>query len=123
MKVLNWIWSALKKAGRWLLDNPIAIAGAVGAAVGAWFMWKSNQNKIASLEDAAAVAALKRKIAADEAKAEILEKKADAAEPEVTALKNEIAASKRRVVEIHEGEKLENKSDEEIADIFSRSRL
>jgi hypothetical protein len=41
----------------------------------------------------------------------------------VAALDAKIAAAKRRVVEIHEGEKLEGKSDEDIARMLSAANL
>jgi hypothetical protein len=123
MSVLRWIWTALKRAWGWLLDNPVALAALAGGIVGAWFMWKRSTNKIASLEDAVAIGATKRKIAKHEARAEVLERAADAKEPEVVELKKNIAESKRRVLEINEGKRLERLTDDEVAKLFSESGL
>lgn len=117
------VWGWIKAAGRWLADNPIAIAGMVGAVVGAWFMWKRSTNKIASLEDAVAVAATKAKVAKAEGRASALEDQADEVGEEREELKRSIAESKRRVAEIHEGKSLEGKSDEEIAQLFTMADL
>ena len=107
----------------WLKENPLALAGMVGAVVGAWFMWKSTKNRVKTLEEAVEVQANKRKIAAKEAEARALEEKADAAEPRVKALKTEIAASKRRVIELANEPSVEGMDDEEVAELFSRSGL
>ena len=123
MAALRWIWAALKRAGAWLRDNPIALAASIGSIVGAYFMWKSRKNKIDSLEDALAVQATKTKIAKAEAKAEQLEASAAAREPEIVALEREIIESKKRVLEIHEKSSLKDKTDSEIADMFSKSGL
>lgn len=122
-KALVWIWSKIRAAAVWLWENPVALAGLAGTALGAWLMWKSKKNQIATLEDAATVQALRGKIAKDEARAELLEKQAESKEPEAERLKVEIAESKRRVLEIHQGEKLETLSDDEIAKKFSESGL
>lgn len=117
------LWDALNRAAKWLWENPIALGLMIGGVIGAWFVWKSKKNQIASLEDAVAVEATRRKIAKSEARAELLEKSAAAREPEVQALKEEIATSKRRVLELRMGSDLSELSDAEVARIFTESGL
>lgn len=119
----RWVWGRVVALGRWLKENPLALASMLGAVVGAFFMWKSNKNKIASLEEAVEVQAHKRKIAVKTTEAKMLEERADSREPEVKELKKEIAKSKRRVVELSEAKDLGEKSDEEVADLFTNSGL
>ena len=117
------ILNRIKAGLRWLRDNPVALAAMVGSVLGAWFMWKRSSNKIASLEDAVQVQAARVKIAKHTAKAEVLEASAEDTEEEVQVLKAEIAKSKKRVAEIHEGESMEGKTDDEIAALFSDAGL
>lgn len=117
------IWKRIKAGFRWLRDNPVALAAMVGSVLGAWFMWKRSTNKIASLEDAVQVQAAKVAIAKHTARAEVLEASAEDTEIEVKVLKTEIAKSKKRVAEIHEGESMEGKSDDEIAALFTDAGL
>ncbi len=123
--VTGWVWvkGVVVGAYEWLRDNPLALAAMVGAVFGAWFMWKRSSNKIASLEDAVAVSATKVTIAKKMARAEALEARADDTAEEVQELKRAVAASERRVVEIHEGERLEGMSDEQIAQLFTEAGL
>lgn len=123
ISALKWLWNKLKAAASWLWSRPVVLVAGAGALIGAWLMWRSNKNKIATLEDARQVQELKAKIARDEARADLLEKQAEAREPEVKALKAEITASKRRVLEIHEGQTTEDMSDEDVADLFTRTGL
>jgi len=114
----------LKAAGAWLRDNPWALLVALGSVFVAYLVFKSQKNKIDNLKDAVAVQAIKGKIAADDRQAKLLTDAAEAKESEVRALDRRILASKRRVVEIHEGgENLGEKSDDEIAALFSDSGL
>lgn len=119
LSIGGWLKRVVVWSFEWLRDNPLALMTMVGAVVGAWFMWKRSSNKIASLEDAVQVQAVKVTIAKKVAKAEYLEASADDRAAEVVVLKREIAASQKRVVEIHEGEPLEGKSDAEIAALFT----
>jgi len=112
-----------KNIGKWLKENPWAIIVALAGVFSAYLVYKRKDNKISSLEDAVAVQSTKRKIAAVEAKAEVLKQQADAKAPEVAELDRKIADSKRRVVEIHEGQRLEGMDDDEVARMFSDARL
>lgn len=123
MEWLKKVGQALKRAWQWLLDNPVALAGLIGTAVGAFFMWKSQQNKIKTLADAVEVQAQRKRIVAAEARAKVLEEQADAREPEVTELRQEIQESQKRVVELHDGVDVTEMSDEEIARRFADSGL
>lgn len=116
-------WGLLKAGAKWLLETPVALAALAGVVFGAFFMWRSSKNKINRLEDAVAVKATLNKVAKDEARAQALKESADAKDEEVKALEGSIAASKRRVAEIHEEKRLEDKSDEEVARIFADSGL
>jgi hypothetical protein len=113
----------LKNIGNWLRDNPWAIIVALASIFSAYLIYKRKDNKISSLEDAVVVQSTKRKIAAVEAKAEVLKQQADAKAPEVAELDRKVAESKRRVVEIHEGRRLEELNDDEVARMFSDARL
>jgi hypothetical protein len=112
-----------KKIWAWVLENPWALLVAIAGVFGAFLIYKRKDNKIANLEDAVVVQATKRKIAAVEAKAEVLKKQADEQAPKVQELDKLVAESKRRVMEIHEERKLEDMSDEEVARLFSSTRL
>jgi hypothetical protein len=120
---MTWasIVAASKRAWDWLLKHPIAIASALAAAAGAYLVWRSNKNKIATLEDAVAVQGTKTKIAKKETEAKILAERGELELTKAIELETEIAESKRRVVEINEGKKLEDKSDDEIAELFNKS--
>jgi hypothetical protein len=113
----------LKKAGTWLIENPWAIITALASVFGAYLLYKSKTNKIKSLQDAVAVKTTLSKIAADEARADMLIETADGMESEALLLEGKIKASKRRVAELHEDTNLEGKSDEEIAALFGDSGL
>lgn len=124
MIVFTTLWGWIKRLGRWIRDNPIALAGVIGAAIGGFLMWKRYKGKVATLEDAVAIQATKRKIAKHETRAKMLEASADAREPEATALKKQIAESKRRVVEIQHGPAATaSMNDEQIAKLFTDSGL
>jgi cell division protein FtsX len=117
------IWNGLKAAWKWLLDNPIAVAATLGAVLGAYLMWKSRKNKIASLEDAVEVQTTLRKVAKDEARAKLLAEQADAVQPEAEALRAQIQLRKLKIAEIRTGESMEGKSDEEIARMLTDAGL
>ncbi len=95
----------------------MAIAGVFGAIL----LWKSSSNGIGSLNDAIRVRADATAIVAKEARAKQLVTMADGKAEEVSALRKDIAASKRRVMEIHDDEPLGDKSDSEIALLFTTS--
>lgn len=116
-----WLW--IKKAGAWLWSHPAAIVAAVSAFIGAFLMYRSDKNKVASMKDALIVQKAKTDIAAATAQAELLEKQAGASEPRVQELKQQITESQRKVVEITEGPHTKGMSDEEVADLFGRSGL
>jgi Flp pilus assembly protein TadB len=101
----------------------VALAAAAGGVVGAYFMWKSRENQVASLEDAVAIQATKTKIAKAQAEAELLEQQSDALDPRVVELKKVITDSKRRVLELNKDAALNELSDADIARRFSESGL
>ena len=108
-----------KRLWQWIKDHPWAILVALGSVLGALLLWKSAGNAVGSLDDAVQVRAAAREIAAKEARAATLEGQADAKAEDVEALRREVAASKRRVMEIHNAEPLDDKSDADVADLFS----
>lgn len=117
--MIGWI----RKALVWLWSHPAALVGAIGAFIGAFLMWRSDRNKVATLKDALTVQKAKNDIAKAEAQAELLEGQAGAAEPRVQELKKQIAESQRKVVVIAEGPHTKDLSDEEVADLFSRTGI
>ncbi len=120
---LLWLWTRAKAIGKWLWSHPVALAGAIGALVGAVLMVRSNKNQIGKLSDALEVQRIKTKVAHDEAKAEALTEQADVYADEVAALRTQITDSKRRAVELAHAMPSEGKSDEEIAKLFSDAGL
>ena len=108
-----------KRWRNWLKEHPWAIVVALASILGALLLWKSTGNAVGSLDDAIQVRAAAREIAAKEARAATLEEQADAKGENVTALRREVAASKRRVMEIHNAEPLDDKNDDEVAALFT----
>lgn len=119
--LLRTIWGCIKTSGVWLWRNPLVLVGMIGAAIGAWWVYQSSRNKIADLEDALEVQAIRKRVAKKEARAELLQKQADEVEPEVEQLKKEVADSKRRVMQIEKQEDLEGMDDDEIANAFTEA--
>lgn len=117
------IIARLKSAAQWFVENPWAILTALAGVFGAYLLLKRKDNKISSLKDAVAVQATKAKIAADEREAQMLVDAAEGKEAKVREIDDRIAASKRRILEINEGKRLDGASDEEIAALFSDSGL
>jgi len=103
----------------WLKKNPLALVAALSSALGAFLVYRSTKNKVASLEDALEVEAGRRRIAGREAEAKLLRRQAEEKEPEIQKAEKKIAESKRRVMEIEQGQPLEDKSDAEIAKAFT----
>jgi|SRR5690606_1683609 len=115
------IWNWLKGAAVWLWERPVALAATIGSILGAFFMWRSKRNQVASLKDALEAKKFEKEIARHEATVELLKKQAGALDPRIEQLKKEINSSKKRVVEIREGRRLDDATDEEIAKLFSDS--
>lgn len=111
----------LKRVWTWIKDHTWGVLAAFAGVLLAVFMWKSGRNQIGSLNDAVQVRAAVREIAAKEARAQALEEQSDTKGEEVNALRREIAASKRRVMEIHNAQPLDDLDDSEIATLFSAS--
>lgn len=121
-KVWSWIVAAAKATWKWFRENPIALAAALGTALGAFLVYKSSRNRIRRLEDAVEVEANRKRIAAATATAKTLEKQAAEKEPEIRRLEAEVARAKRRVVEINEeSEDVYTMSDDEVARRFSEA--
>jgi hypothetical protein len=74
---------------------------------------------VSSFDDAVYVRATTREIARKEADARVLEARADVKAEQVAALRREIAASKKRVMEIHNAQPLDDKSNDDIARMFT----
>lgn len=112
-----------KKVWDWIKNNPWALLVALSGVFGAYLIFKSKNNKIASLTDAVVVQTTMGDIKANEAKANTIRKQADVKDEEVADIDSRIAKSKRRVVEIHEGGRtdVEAMSDDEVAKLFSDS--
>ena len=108
-----------KKVWAWIKKYPWALLVALVSLAGAALLLLSRQNSVESLDDAVQIRAAVREIARKEARARELEAQADSMAPEVERLKEEIAASKKRVMEIHNAEPLQDKSDDDIARLFS----
>lgn len=112
MKYLKAIWA-------WIKKYPWALIVAFVGIAGATFLLLSRSNNVASLDDAVQVRAAVREIARKEARAKALEQEADVDGAEVLRLKREVVASKKRVMEIHNAESLDDKSDIDIARLFT----
>ncbi len=108
-----------RRLWQWIKDHPWAILVALGSVLGAVVLWKLGRNDIGTLDDAVQVRAAVREIAAKKARAAALEEQADAKAEDITALRREIRASRRRVMEIHDAEPLDGKSDDEVAALFT----
>lgn len=124
--ILVWLaglWRAIVRGAKWLWSHPAALAGAVGALVGAVLMVRSKKNQVSTLQDALEVQRIKTSVARDEAQAELLTERANVHADEVTALRQQIAQSKRRAVELVHAKPLDGASDEEIAKSFSDAGL
>lgn len=114
-----WIW--LKRAIAWISKHPVAIVSAIASGVGAYFIWRSSRNRIRSLEEAVEVQGAKAKIAKKESEARYLAKSGADHSVAAASINAEISRSKRRVVELNEGEPLEGKTDDEIARMFDKA--
>jgi hypothetical protein len=114
----------LKSAWAWVKAHAVWLAGALVALVGVLALIASRRSgRQLSFDEALRVRRETREIAGKQARADVLMDQGDAAAPEVERLKSEIAASKRRVVEINEGQPLQELSDEEVAARFRASGL
>ena len=109
--------------GKWLCAHPVALAGALGALVGAVLMVRSRKNQIATLKDAFEVQRIRASVARDEARAEVLTEQADEHAEEVKAIQSQIVASKRRAAELMNATDLQDATDAEIAKLFSDAGL
>ena len=92
-----------KKVWDWIKANPWALLVALAGVFGAYLIFKSKDNKIASLTDAVAVQTTMGDIKANEAKANTIRQQADSKDDEVADIDKRITESKRRVMEIHDG--------------------
>lgn len=120
---MTWLataWAAVQRFGAWLWAHPAALAGALGAIVGAVLMVRSKKNQVSTLKDALEVQKIKASVARDEATAELLTEQADVHADEVKALQLQIAQSKRRAVELASAKPLDQSAtDDEIAKLFT----
>lgn len=118
--VLTRTWGELVAIAKWLWSHPAALAGAIGALVGAVLMVRSKTNQVSTLKGALEVQKIKASVARDEAQAELLTEQANVHGDEVKALQEQITQSKRRAVELASAKPLpDGASDEEIAKLFS----
>jgi len=120
--VATWLrlaWGGLVDFAKWLWSHPVALAGAVGAIVGAALMVRSKKNQVATLKDALEVQRIQATVVRDEAQAELLTEQAGVHAQEVKALQAKIVASKRRAAELAHGTDLAGKSDDEIVQLFN----
>jgi hypothetical protein len=111
----------LKKIWEWIKKYPWTIIVAIASTIGAILLWKASSNNIESLDDAIQVKAAIREISRKEGKIKTLEELGDLKKTEIESIKKDIIVSKKRVLEIRNAESLEDKSDDEIAAIFSNS--
>jgi len=109
----------LLKAWKWTKEHVWAVLAAAGGLLLAILLYLNRRNSISSVSDAVAVRGALKDIAAKEARARLLHEQGDAAKPEVERLESEIAASKRRVLEINNAEPLDNRSDDDVARLFT----
>lgn len=119
MFVLLKVWGWLKSAALWLWKHPVLILSAIASGVGAYLLLRSSRNRIGELEDALEVQAIRTKVAKKEAEAEVLKKQADSLDPIVEKLEADVKESKKKVLEIENGEPLGEMTDDEIADKFT----
>lgn len=120
--IATWLrlaWGGLCDFAKWLWAHPVALAGAIGALVGAVLMVRSKKNQVATLKDALEVQRIQAAVAHDEAQAELLTEQAGVHAEEVKALQSQIVASKRRAAELAHGTDLAGKSDDEIVQLFN----
>lgn len=116
---MNPIILKLKQAYDWCAKHPKAVIAFVSLALGAYLMWRFNRGKMTSIGDAVEVRRATKEIAIKQGRATELYMQGQAAGEESKKLEAEIAESKRRVVEIHQGEPMEGKTDDEIARAFT----
>jgi hypothetical protein len=105
----------------WLKKYPWAIIVALGSVLGAIAILISRENQVSSIDGAVQIRAAIREIAKNEASVLDLEKKDLEKKVEIEKIEKEIASSKKRVLEIHKGEDLSEKSDEDISRLFNIS--
>lgn len=109
----------VKAAWAWLKANPRAALAFVAALFSAWLLWKFRRGRMASLADAITVKNEATAIAEKQGRATQMFIQGDAESEEAKKLEAEIVASKRRVVEIYNGESMEGKTDAEVARAFT----
>jgi hypothetical protein len=109
----------VKLIWNWIKTHPWAIIVALVSSIGAFFLWKASSNEVASLDDAIQIRAATREIARKEMQAQMLESMGDSKKEEVDNLRQKITASKKRVMEIHNDAPLDDKSDDDIARLFT----
>ncbi len=117
---MSALLNAFRVAWGWLRKNPVALASAISAAIGAWLVFRSRTRRVDSLESALEIKAHTRKIAQHETKAAVLMSAAEHRSREIRALRVEIARGKRRVVEIHNERPIPELSDVDVAAAFTR---
>jgi len=108
----------LKRAWAWIKDHTIVLLAALISGFSAWLIYRSQRNKIETLEEALALQSIKMAAKAGERAAVLLEASSDSKEKAVSDLKKEISDSKRRALKV-EVPNIESKSDDEVAKIFS----
>lgn len=112
---------------KWIQDNPIAfivtLCSALSAALGAFLVWRSSRNKIATLEDALEAQAHRRRVVIAEAKAEVVTDVVEDLEADRIEVQKTISESRRRVVELERQTKTDDLSDADIARLFFNSGM
>jgi len=98
-----------------ILKGPIAL---VAVGLGAFLIYRSKANRVATLKDALEVEKQRRIVREKTTIVGQLVARSDAKAAEVANVMRDVHEAKRRVVEIESGESLEGKTDEEVAEAF-----
>jgi len=111
MKFLYWLW---KLPWGWFLG--------IGTLIGAFYIWRSKRNEVATLQNAIEVQKLRERIARDGALVAELMQNANAHADVIDLFQKDIRASQERAVELGSRaalDKLRTMTDDEVSAAFT----
>lgn len=106
------------KALRWIKDHALAILGGIGAILAAVLTVVWHRQRVSDLKDAAAVAEAQTKVAALDARREVLAEREGEFAEELAEIDKTRATIKREIVEVEK--EVEGLSDEEVEAEFAK---